>query len=342
MPRKKTTEETTVPDAGIPNPETVEPEELRELTSTETEAPPSDEPPPEEEKTEHAQTNKPVSERQAFYGLDLKNLDKDLSPDEREEWNAIYASFRAESILTGTVTGVDSIKVGSEKIACLVVLAYRVKVLIPYPEVWAEEDSQQTPNTLRRFFGAEVDYVIKKIDREGNCAVASRALAVNHRRRAFRKRNHKPGDLVDCRVLAVSTTVMLLECSGYETTLTQRDISYGTVLDLREDFRPGQTVQAVFKGLEGNRIQLSVKEVNPHPFDNVETRHPLNSRRLSRIMGKYAGGVFCSLEKGFTCMCLYSPGQKDIDFDLGDNVIIAVTRYDCRKKQVYGRILSNW
>lgn len=282
------------------------------------------------------------SGRQAFYGLNFRELDKDLSPDEQREWNAIYASFRAGSILTGSVAGVDTIKVGEQNIICLVVFDYRVKVLIPHTEMWAEEAVERPTHVLRRFLGAEVDYIIREVDREGDCVVASRKMALHYRRRSFRKHNHQIGDLVDCRILAVAPTKLLIECGGYEATLSQSKISYGTILDLREDYRAGQVVPVVFKGIENDRIQLSIKEVNPHPFDNVETRHPIRCRRVSRIMGKYAGGVFCELEKGFTCMCLYSPEQRDEDFDLGDNVIIAVTRYDVTNKLVYGRIISAW
>jgi hypothetical protein len=118
-----------------------------------------------------AKAEKPVSERQAFYSLDFRKLDKDLSPAEQQEWNAIYASFRAGSILTGYVTGVDSIKIGmDERVMCLVVFDYRVKVLIPYPEMWADAESEQTQGVMRRFLGAEVDYIVTKIDREGKPA----------------------------------------------------------------------------------------------------------------------------------------------------------------------------
>ena len=34
-------------------------------------------------------------------------LDKDLSEEQRREWNAIYASYRAESLLTARVAGMD-------------------------------------------------------------------------------------------------------------------------------------------------------------------------------------------------------------------------------------------
>lgn len=283
-----------------------------------------------------------VTGRQAFYGLNFRELDKDLSPDEQREWNAIYASYRAGSILSGRVAGVDSIKVGEQSVSCLVVFDYRIKVLIPQTEIWSDEASSRPVHILRRFLGAEVDYIVREVDREGECVVASRRLALHHRRRIFRKRNHQIGDLVDCRVLAVAPTKLLVECGGYEATLSQKNISYGTILDLREDYHPGQVVTAVYKGIENDRIDLSIKDVNPHPFDNVETRHPLHCRRVSRIMGKYAGGVFCELEKGFTCMCLYSPEQRDENFDLGDNVIIVVTKYDTERKLVYGRIVTAW
>ena len=42
--------------------------------------------------------------------LDERNvaaLDKGLSDEQRREWNAIYASYRSESLLTARVAGMD-------------------------------------------------------------------------------------------------------------------------------------------------------------------------------------------------------------------------------------------
>ena len=33
-------------------------------------------------------------EKKSFYDLDFRALDQDLSPEQRQEWNTIYASFR--------------------------------------------------------------------------------------------------------------------------------------------------------------------------------------------------------------------------------------------------------
>ncbi|MBR1842584.1 MAG: hypothetical protein IJ788_04845, partial [Oscillospiraceae bacterium] len=34
------------------------------------------------------------SEHRSFYDLDFHELDRDLTPEQRQEWNSIYASFR--------------------------------------------------------------------------------------------------------------------------------------------------------------------------------------------------------------------------------------------------------
>ena len=42
------------------------------------------------------------------------------------------------------------------------------------------------------------------------------------------------------------------------------------------------------------------------PIFGAERRHPVGSRRLAVIAGKYGGGVFCNLPDGVVCMCNYA------------------------------------
>ena len=42
-----------------------------------------------------------------FNELDLTKLDKNLTEAERDEWQAIYASYRGRSLISGEVAGVD-------------------------------------------------------------------------------------------------------------------------------------------------------------------------------------------------------------------------------------------
>ena len=289
-----------------------------------------------------------------FKDLDLTELDKDLSEEQQKEWNSIYASWRAGSILTGRVVGVDTTTITlineetgePERIAinCLVVISYRVKVLIPEQQVWFDEKTTRPEHVLRSMTGAVIDYVITGIDRESDCCTASRRSAMYVRRKAFTKLAPRVGKKVSVNVLAVGASHLLANCGGYDMTLSQRDLSYGMLGDLRDKYHPGETLTAVLKEYdeENQKIRVSVKEAEPHPFDGVEIRYPLNCRRASVISGKYKGGVFCKLEENLDCLCTYSMYQCDEDFDIGDQVIVVITQYDYPRKLVYGKIVAKW
>ncbi len=280
-----------------------------------------------------------------FNSLNLGELDKDLSDEERREWNAIYASYRSGSLLTGMVRGMDTINVGGmQNINCLVVIDYRVKVLIPENEIWFDDNTKRPSHVLRSMAGAPVDYVITAVDRNGECCVASRRKALYIRRKAFLKLPPREGQKCECAFIAVGRAKILCCCGGFDVTLPAKDISYAMVPDLRERFSTGVIKSAIIKSYdsENGELKISVKEAAPHPFDGADRRHPLNCRRASVITGKYGGGVFCRLEDDLDCLCTYSPRQYDADFHIGDQVIIVVTKFAYSKKQIYGKIVAKW
>ena len=288
-----------------------------------------------------------------FNKLDLTELDKDLSEEQKKEWNAIYASYRSNSLLTGRVAGIDinTLKIKNPEtgenetveINCLIIIGYRVKVLIPEQEIWFDEATKRPPHVLRSMTGAVIDYVITNIDRENDVCLASRRQAMSFRRYSFLKLTSEPGRKTECRVIAVGRTRLLVETGGFDVTLSQRDVSYAMLPDMRERYHPGETYTAVIKSYDKEKgITVSIKEAEPHPFDGADLRHPVRSRRASFITGKYGGGVFCRLEDNLDCLCTYSANQYDGDFQIGDQVIVAVTKFNYTKKVIFGKIVARW
>lgn len=289
-----------------------------------------------------------------FYQGDFRHLDRDLTDLERQEWNDIYASFRSQSILTGVVAGVDQNrlpirnadgKVEMRLITSLVVIGHRVKVMIPENAVFVKGEERRAFLT-RGMIGATVDYVIVSIDREGEVALASRAIAMVKRRRAFSSGRNiaKSGDIVDCSVTVTGPSRCLLTCGGYDVPMRPSDMSYTSILDMRDVYRPGQILKArvITHEPAQRNLRLSVKEATSNPFDGAERRHPVGSRRQAVISGKYKGGVFCTMPDGTVCLCLYSNAHYDSEFMLGDNVIIYISQYNYRMRHIYGRIVSKW
>ena len=315
----------------------------KEQLPSRTEAEPATAPAPEK------------TDRQAFFNLNFNALDRGLTAEERQEWNSIYASYRGRSALTGKIIGVDPLSISvrnrqtgaldRQTMYCAVVVPYRVRIVIPASEMW--EDGQERPDfVLQNMVGASIDFVVIKVDRESGFAVASRRMAARSQRYFFSHRPalHREGARARCRVLSVGPRRCLVECYGHDINLTQRDLRYTAIPDLRDAYHPGEELDCIVKSYDaGNAaLRISVKETESNPFEGAELRHPVGSRRQASIAGKYGGGVFCNLPDGTVCMCSYSYQHEDADFMVGDTVILAVQRYDTGKRQIYGKILSKW
>ena len=286
-----------------------------------------------------------------FKDLNLTEMDKNLTEPEKAEWQAIYASYRSGSVISGGVAGVDlhefnivpkgKRKAVPQTVRCLIVIKYRVKIIIPENEVFLTElDSGY--HILHSMCGAQVDYVITYIDREAGFAVASRKLALEKMRKTTARRRLSIGTMIDVRVVSVGRGICTVSFGGYDVVLPQRDVSYSIVPDLREVIHPGEVKKAVIKEYDKNEgvLKISIKETTPHPFDGIETRHPIGSTRIATIVGKYGGGVFCRLFDNATdVLCSYDSMQYDGDFKKGDSVEVVINKYNSEKKLVYGKIL---
>ena len=75
---------------------------------------------------------------------------KRISIEEKKEWERIFSSLRSGAILTGTVMGNDTVLMpdGEEKLA-LTIIQYRIKVIIPYDEVWYNSEKCPPPHVIR-------------------------------------------------------------------------------------------------------------------------------------------------------------------------------------------------
>jgi len=294
-----------------------------------------------------------------FNKTNTAKLDKDLSPEERAEWNAIYASYRAGSLLSGEVMGVDSYLLkekddnsenneNSGKMLAVVVIPFRVKILIPEKLMWTNSDNTDNipKNVTRNLLGAKIDFVIQEIDRENNVCVASRVAATKIKRKQFFNSRPKPkaGDLVKCNVLAVGTKTILVEVNGFDLRLKRSELCHSIVSDFRLKYVTGETLPAVITHVSkaDDELGVSVRDAKPHPYIGLQKRHPLNCRRTSVITGKYKGSIFCKLEDDYDCLCNYSEFQNDEDFEIGDRVIIIVKKYSDKSQRVFGVIVSKW
>lgn len=239
--------ETGQPDGQAPE-EGAEPAE--ELPPVEKEGAPPAQPAAEARRTAaRPRSGRPAAGHSPLLSLKLRELDRNLTEEERQEWNDIYASYRSKSVLTGKIIGVEGHpfnvrnretgQVERRTMYCAAIISYRVKVLIPETEMWMPGEERPV-HVLRNLSGAEIDYVILDVDRQGGVAIASRRMAAMIQRHAFdtARNGHEPGERLTCRVLTVGPSRCLVECGGRDITLRYQDMSYSSYSDLRKNTVP--------------------------------------------------------------------------------------------------------
>jgi len=64
---------------------------------------------------------------------------------------------------------------------------------------------ERPSHVLRNMTGSNFDYVIMEVDREGECAIGSRRMALAAKRHFFKRKrsSHQEGERLKCRVMAV-------------------------------------------------------------------------------------------------------------------------------------------
>ena len=264
----------------------------------------------------------------------------------KQEIYAVWRQARAEEAQRRAAPS-KKISFDRRKFApyCAIVVPYRVRIVIPASEMW-ESGNERPDYVLQNMVGASIDLVIIKVEREAGFAIGSRRLASRSQRYFFAHREdlHRIGSRVKCRMLAVGPRRCLVDCYGHDLDLTQREMRYAAIPDLRDEYHPGMELESVVKVYDSTKDELiiSVKETETNPILGAEQRHPVGSRRLAVISGKYGGGVFCNLPDGVVCMCNYSFQHEDSDFMVGENVMLVVQRYNEEKLQMFGKILSKW
>lgn len=198
---------------------------------------------------------------------------------------------------------------------------------------------EQPDHVLRAMLGAKIEYIVTAVDREGGCAVASReAASVRNRRHAMQELALKTGDRISCDVLAVGAARLRASAHGYDFQIGRQDLSYDYLGDLRELYHPGQELFAEITEIDEERMQVSVKRAMPNPYDGAQMRHPVGCRRIAKIVGKYAGGVFCRLSDGCTVVCGYAQQFQDSQFALGDRVVVQIAGHHRERSWLRGTI----
>ncbi|NIA28903.1 MAG: 30S ribosomal protein S1 [Actinobacteria bacterium] len=205
-------------------------------------------------------------------------------------WEKVIQSYETGDILTGKCT--RRIKGG------IVVDLGGVDAFLP--------GSQIDVRPIRDFdalIGKDMDFKIVKVNHLRKNIVVSHRVLVEQEMKGQREKileDLERGQILDGIVKNITDFGVFIDLGGVDGLLHINDLSWGRVSHPSEVVALDEKIQVVVLDYNEakDRISLGLKQLQPHPWEDVETKYPVGSVVRGKVVSISDYGAFVELEKG--------------------------------------------
>ena len=309
---------------GIPAEKVIteKPKRARKKKTAETLSETHEEPPAEMQQEEKPSKPRKRARRKSVLSIDERPSVETDEEKAQSDLIDLLESLKTGRILTGTIQGVE--QASDNSVSYAVIYHGVFKVIVPAAEaVETPEDLRGRPleevlhYLLTKRLGAEVDYIVKGIDKDANVAIASRLDAMKSKRKQFylgtdRDGNNLiyPGLCAEARVVSAIRAGIFVDLFGLEIYIPLRELSYQRLMDAAGYFQPGQRI--LVKVLDVDRsdknnikASASVKQAGENPYEKALRMYTVGNRYVGSVSMVDTNGVFVALDGGIDCLCSY-------------------------------------
>jgi small subunit ribosomal protein S1 len=108
------------------------------------------------------------------------------------------------------------------------------------------------------------------------------------------------GQILEGHVKAITDFGVFVDLGGVDGLVHITDLSWGRVNHPSELIKLDQTVNVVVLDYdpERKRISLGMKQLQPHPWENIETKYPVGTKINGKVVSLTDYGAFVEIEKG--------------------------------------------
>jgi len=207
--------------------------------------------------------------------------------------------------------------------------------------------SQVGKNFLDRpeFIGSTIKVLVIEIHPKKDLVVSQRKYLEQEKKAKQEKffANLKIGDIVEGRVVSLTRFGAFIDLEAIEALLPISEMSWQKVGRAEDILKVNDVVRAkVIKIIpEEKKVSLSLKELLPNPWENIESKYPVGSVVQGRINAITNFGVFVELEPGLEGLLhsnevnweTNSPDLKNI-FKIGEIIKCQILSTDQQKKKI--------
>jgi small subunit ribosomal protein S1 len=205
------------------------------------------------------------------------------------DWASLQKAFEEKSTIVGTVTGVVkgglSVDVG-------------VRAFMP-----ASRSGTKDASEMAKLVDQEIRCRIIKVDVDDEDVVVDRRAIAEDEERAGKERRFselKEGDIVQGEVRSLTDYGAFVDIGGADALLHVGEISWRRVNKPSDVLSTGQQIEAKIIKIdsEKNRIAISMKQLQAHPWDAVAGKYKPGERVQGAVTRLTDFGAFVEIEPG--------------------------------------------
>ncbi|ABL64476.1 30S ribosomal protein S1 [Chlorobium phaeobacteroides] len=205
-------------------------------------------------------------------------------------WDKIYDSIENDTIINGKI--INRVKGG------MTVSLSGVEAFLP--------GSQIDVKPVRDFdalVGQTMDFRVVKINPVTQNIVVSHKVILEEAYAARREEmlaNIKVGMVLEGTVKNITDFGIFVDLGGLDGLVHITDITWGRINHPSEVVDLDQPIKVVVVGFDENtkRVSLGMKQLEAHPWENIEIKYPVGSKARGRIVSITDYGAFVEIEKG--------------------------------------------
>ena len=205
-------------------------------------------------------------------------------------WDRIYDSIENDTIINGKI--INRVKGG------MTVSLSGVEAFLP--------GSQIDVKPVRDFdalVGQTMDFRVVKINPVTQNIVVSHKVILEEAYAARREEmlaNIKVGMVLEGTVKNITDFGIFVDLGGLDGLVHITDITWGRINHPSEVVDLDQPIKVVVVGFDENtkRVSLGMKQLESHPWENIEVKYPVSSKAQGRVVSITDYGAFVEIEKG--------------------------------------------
>jgi ribosomal protein S1 len=210
-----------------------------------------------------------------------------------KKWRELKSKFEKDEIIQGHV--VKAIKGG------LLVDIDGITAFLPQSQIGLRKGE-----TTESFVSKKLEFHILEIDQSIKRIIVSRLKVLSELKEKEKKLalvNLKKGEICDGIVRSVQDFGVFVDIgNGIEGLVRVNEITWGRRRPPLEIVKVGESVKVkvVSVNLDTGKVSLSLRQTKPYPWDNVETKFPIESTVEGTVIRIHPFGAVVELDDGLT------------------------------------------